>query len=241
MGGAGAAEPAGAARDAAVVAGWLGAAPRCANRSAKDGGASSVEGDPDRVGEVPLPPYMHAKLADPERYQTVFARRARCGGGADGGLHLTEALLDALSRSRHRRRHDRARGRPRHVPARDRGARRGPRDAHRGVRRSAGDDGGVRAARRGSSPIGTTVVRALEATAATGALEGRTDLFITRGFSFQVVDVLLTNFHVPRSTLLALVDAFMGPRWRELYDVALASGYRFLSFGDAMLVERARR
>jgi S-adenosylmethionine:tRNA ribosyltransferase-isomerase len=81
-------------------------------------------------------------------------------------------------------------------------------------------------------------VRALEATAATGTLEGRTDLFIRRGFSFQVVDVLLTNFHVPRTTLLALVDAFMGPRWRALYDVALASGYRFLSFGDAMLVER---
>jgi S-adenosylmethionine:tRNA ribosyltransferase-isomerase len=54
-----------------------------------------------------------------------------------------------------------------------------------------------------------------------------------------VVDVLLTNFHVPRTTLLALIDAFMGPRWRDLYDVALASGYRFLSFGDAMLVERS--
>ena len=88
--------------------------------------------------------------------------------------------------------------------------------------------------------VGTTAVRALESAAATGALEGRTDLFITRGFRFQVIDVMLTNFHVPRTTLLALVDAFIGPRWRDLYATALASGYRFLSFGDAMLVERSR-
>src|SRR5581483_3978404 len=88
--------------------------------------------------------------------------------------------------------------------------------------------------------IGTTVVRALESVAATGTRSGRTSLFITRGFEFRTVDVLLTNFHVPRSTLLALIDAFVGPRWRDLYGVALASGYRFLSFGDAMLVERAR-
>jgi S-adenosylmethionine:tRNA ribosyltransferase-isomerase len=87
--------------------------------------------------------------------------------------------------------------------------------------------------------IGTTVVRALESAAARDELDGRTDLFITRGFEFHVVDVLLTNFHVPRTTLLALIDAFVGPRWRDLYATALADGYRFLSFGDAMLVERA--
>ena len=86
--------------------------------------------------------------------------------------------------------------------------------------------------------VGTTVVRALEATARSGALAGRTDLFIRRGFDFQVVDVLLTNFHVPRSTLLAMIDAFIGPRWRDLYALALVEGYRFLSFGDCMLLER---
>jgi S-adenosylmethionine:tRNA ribosyltransferase-isomerase len=87
--------------------------------------------------------------------------------------------------------------------------------------------------------IGTTVVRALESWAATGRTEGPTDLFIRRGHQFEIVDVLLTNFHVPRSSLLVLVDAFIGDRWRDLYATALDRGYRFLSFGDAMLVERA--
>jgi S-adenosylmethionine:tRNA ribosyltransferase-isomerase len=87
--------------------------------------------------------------------------------------------------------------------------------------------------------VGTTVVRALESAAATGQLEGRTDLFITPGFEFKAVDVLLTNFHVPRTTLLALIAAFIGPRWRELYALAVDEGYRFLSFGDAMLLERS--
>jgi S-adenosylmethionine:tRNA ribosyltransferase-isomerase len=87
--------------------------------------------------------------------------------------------------------------------------------------------------------VGTTVVRALESAARTGQLDGRTELFIHRPFDWQVVDVLLTNFHLPRSSLLVLVDAFVGPRWRELYATALTEGYRFLSFGDAMLLERA--
>jgi len=87
--------------------------------------------------------------------------------------------------------------------------------------------------------VGTTVVRALESAAATGRLEGSTELFIRRGHDWRVVDVLLTNFHVPRSSLLVLVDAFVGPRWRELYEAARTGGYRFLSFGDAMLLRRA--
>jgi len=86
--------------------------------------------------------------------------------------------------------------------------------------------------------VGTTVVRALESAAATGEPEGATDLFIHGDHRFRVVDVLLTNFHVPRSSLLVLVDAFVGPRWRDLYGVALVEGYRFLSFGDAMLLDR---
>ena len=86
--------------------------------------------------------------------------------------------------------------------------------------------------------VGTTSVRALESAARTGRLEGRTDLFLHRGAEFRVVDVLLTNFHLPRTTLLVLVDAFVGPRWRTLYEAALADNYRFLTFGDAMLVDR---
>src|SRR4029077_19585183 len=89
--------------------------------------------------------------------------------------------------------------------------------------------------------VGTTTVRALESAAATGRLSGDTELFIHGSFPFQVVDVLLTNFHQPRSSLLVLLEAFCGPRWRDLYRVALADGYRFLSFGDAMLVARCPR
>ena len=87
--------------------------------------------------------------------------------------------------------------------------------------------------------IGTTTVRALESAAATGELSGRTRLLITPGHEWRVVDALLTNFHLPSSTLLLLVESFVGPRWRDLYELALAEGYRFLSFGDAMLVSRA--
>jgi len=95
--------------------------------------------------------------------------------------------------------------------------------------------------------IGTTTVRALESVAATGQLEGRTDLFIHPGFEFQLVDQLMTNFHQPRSSLLVMIDAFVGsnpdgsPHWRDLYREALARDYRFLSFGDAMFLTRHDR
>jgi S-adenosylmethionine:tRNA ribosyltransferase-isomerase len=91
--------------------------------------------------------------------------------------------------------------------------------------------------------VGTTVVRALETAAAGGGLvapvDTNTSLFITPGFRFDVVDLLVTNFHVPGSTLVVLLAAFMGPRWRQAYSVALDREYRFLSFGDSMLAERA--
>ena len=86
--------------------------------------------------------------------------------------------------------------------------------------------------------VGTTTVRALESAAATGLPRGRHRAVHPRAFPFQVVDVLLTNFHQPRSSLLVLLEAFCGPRWRGLYQEALAAGYRFLSFGDCMLVGR---
>jgi S-adenosylmethionine:tRNA ribosyltransferase-isomerase len=89
--------------------------------------------------------------------------------------------------------------------------------------------------------VGTTAVRALESAAATGRLSGRSDLFIHGHYPFRVVEVLVTNFHLPRSSLLLLVEAFCGPQWRDLYATALAEGYRFLSFGDAMMVARRDR
>jgi S-adenosylmethionine:tRNA ribosyltransferase-isomerase len=198
-----------------------------------------VRGDVGRAGEVPLPPYIHAKLADPERYQTVYARRPVSAAAPTAGLHLTEAVLE------------RCRSRGIDVVAIELAV---GLDTFRPVSESRVEDHLMHteayvvpsetmdacAAAERVVAVGTTVVRALEATAASGSREGRTGLFITRGYPFAIVDVLLTNFHVPRTTLLALVDAFVGPRWRELYDIALADGYRFLSFGDAMLVERAR-
>jgi S-adenosylmethionine:tRNA ribosyltransferase-isomerase len=87
--------------------------------------------------------------------------------------------------------------------------------------------------------VGTTSVRALESAAVHGSLEGRTRLFIHRPYEWNLVDVLMTNFHLPRTTLLMMIDAFVGARWRRLYDEALAEGYRFLSFGDAMLLDRS--
>ncbi|MGA1649485.1 MAG: S-adenosylmethionine:tRNA ribosyltransferase-isomerase, partial [Ilumatobacteraceae bacterium] len=86
--------------------------------------------------------------------------------------------------------------------------------------------------------VGTTSVRTIETAFTTGRLSGRTDLFIHRGYDWKRVDVMMTNFHMPRTTLLVMIDAFVGPRWRDLYDVALDSEYRFLSFGDAMLLDR---
>ena len=85
--------------------------------------------------------------------------------------------------------------------------------------------------------IGTTTVRALES-AARGALSGRTDLFLRRGSKFEIVDALMTNFHMPRSTLLMMIDAFIGQRWKNLYWEALENNYRFLSFGDAMFMDK---
>jgi S-adenosylmethionine:tRNA ribosyltransferase-isomerase len=196
----------------------------------------------DGSGEVPLPPYVHAVLDDAERYQTVYSARAASAAAPTAGLHITEAVLAGIEEAGasiarvelvvgldtfrpvatervedhriHSERYD--------VPL-------ATWDAVRATR-SAG--GRVVA-------VGTTSVRALESVGATGERSGRTELFITPGFEWQAVDVLLTNFHLPRSTLLALVQAFVGPRWRDFYAEALATGYRFLSFGDAMLLQRA--
>jgi S-adenosylmethionine:tRNA ribosyltransferase-isomerase len=190
----------------------------------------------DRYGQVPLPPYITAPLADPERYQTIYANRAASVAAPTAGLHLTEAVLGALAE----RGIDVARVelvvgldtfKP--VTVDDPACHRMHREHY-----SVPADVMERASTATRVvAIGTTTVRALES-AARGELCGRTELFLRRGDPFRVVDVLLTNFHLPRTTLLLMIDAFVGPRWRELYEIALAEGYRFLSFGDAMLLER---
>ncbi|MEM9561162.1 MAG: tRNA preQ1(34) S-adenosylmethionine ribosyltransferase-isomerase QueA [Actinomycetota bacterium] len=192
----------------------------------------------ERAGQVPLPPYITAPLADPERYQTVFARQPGSVAAPTAGLHLTDALLDrirATGATIERVELQVGLGTFRPITA-DRVA---DHEMHAERYVVAADVWErIRAARRVVA-VGTTVVRTLESAAATGRLDGETSLFIHRGFRWQVVDALLTNFHVPRSSLLVLVDAFVGDRWRSIYDEALVEGYRFLSFGDAMLLERS--
>lgn len=192
--------------------------------------------DVDQVGSVPLPPYITRPLADPERYQTVYAERPASAAAPTAGLHLTDEVLARC----------RARGveiatvelvvgidtfRPVTVDRPEEHVMHSERYAVPAETMDA-----CRRARRVVA-VGTTTVRALESGAA-GPLEGRTRLFIHGDYPFAVVDVLLTNFHMPRSSLLLLLEAFCGERWRSLYETALAAGYRFLSFGDAMLVAR---
>jgi S-adenosylmethionine:tRNA ribosyltransferase-isomerase len=199
------------------------------------------EGPVEAIGDVPLPPYIHRPLADEERYQTVYARRTASAAAPTAGLHLTHEVLAALE----------ARGVGRATVELVVGL-----DTFRPISAEVVEDhpihtesyevpaatldavAATRAAGGQVVAVGTTVVRALESAMATGSTEGRTSLFIRPGFEFRAVDRLLTNFHVPRTTLLALVAAFVGDRWRALYDEALAEGYRFLSFGDAMLLSR---
>jgi S-adenosylmethionine:tRNA ribosyltransferase-isomerase len=195
-----------------------------------------AEGVPEELGTVALPPYIHEPLADPERYQTVYAARPGSVAAPTAGLHLTDDVLAACrTRGVAVATVDLAVGLGTFRPiTTDR-----VEDHRMHAERYDVPVETMDACRRASRvvAIGTTTLRALES-AARGPLAGRTDLFITPGFEFKVVDVLLTNFHLPHSSLLVLLAAFCGDRWRELYDEALTEGYRFLSFGDAMLVDR---
>ena len=188
-----------------------------------------LEGEPR--GEAPLPPYINEPLADPERYQTVYARDAGSAAAPTAGLHFTPALLARLDPERVTL----------HIGL----------DTFRPVTAFRLEEHALHGERYRVSPaawkrvagaarvlaVGTTTVRVLETVARTGELEGRTTLFVQPGFTFRCVDALLTNFHLPRSTLLALVMAFAGvERTLELYRLAVAERYRFYSFGDAMIV-----
>ncbi|MFN0026393.1 MAG: tRNA preQ1(34) S-adenosylmethionine ribosyltransferase-isomerase QueA [Acidimicrobiales bacterium] len=193
-------------------------------------------------GRVPLPPYITAPLGDPERYQTIYARRPASVAAPTAGLHLSEPVLASLT----------ARGVARATVELVVGL-----GTFRPITAERVEDHvmheeayrippetitAIRATRRAGGKIvavGTTVMRTLETWAATAEPQGRSRLFIHRPYRFEVVDALLTNFHVPRSSLLVLVDAFIGERWQDLYAAALAQQYRFLSFGDAMLLQRS--
>ena len=209
-----------------------------------------IENVIDRIGHVPIPPYLgrEDEPSDAERYQTLFAKRRGSVAAPTAGIHLSQAVLDKLSR---------------------RGIFLGTATLHVGIgtfRPIVADDldahsmhserieinaklvAEINEARKRKSPViavGTTVVRALESAAdphRPGCVlvrRGSTKLLIQPGYTFKVVDGLLTNFHMPRSTLLALVGAFAGlERTLAAYQIAVRREYRFLSYGDAMWIPK---
>ena len=191
-----------------------------------------------RIGTMPLPPYIRSSLTDLERYQTVYARRTASAAAPTAGLHFTPELMAKIV----------AKGvtvetvelvvgldtfKP--ISADD------PLDhlihsEFYSVEQRVMD--ACRDAKRVIA-VGTTATRALESVAASGQLSGRTSLFITPGFDWKVVDMMLTNFHLPKTSLLLMIESFIGPRWRDIYAEAISEQYRFLSFGDAMLLARS--
>ena len=201
-----------------------------------------------RLGRVPLPPYItHAPGADDEaRYQTVYAAQPGAVAAPTAGLHFTQSLLDRLQ----------TRGVTLvqvtlHVGAGTFQPVRVERLAEHRMHSewysigapAAASINAARAAGRPVVAVGTTSLRALESAAVDGQVQAGsrdTELFVTPGFRFQVVDRLITNFHLPKSTLLMLVSAFAGmERMRAAYQHAIAQRYRFFSYGDAMLLERS--
>ena len=196
----------------------------------------------ERVGEMPLPPYIHEQPADPQRYQTVYARHPGSAAAPTAGLHFTSELLANL-RARHEVvevtlgvgldtfrpvTEDDLDDHPMHS------------EAYAVTEAAADAIDAARGANRRIVAVGTTTVRVLETVwrdPERGPLEGRTRLLIEPGHEFRAVGALVTNFHLPRSTLLALVMAFAGTdETRHLYRTAVEEMYRFYSFGDAMLL-----
>jgi S-adenosylmethionine:tRNA ribosyltransferase-isomerase len=216
-----------------------GRAVRFVDRAGSQLGGLAFERWLDAHGQVPLPPYIHEPLADPERYQTVYAQEPGSAAAPTAGLHFTSGLLFEL---------------------RERGVGLAQVTLHVGLdtfrpvevedlrehrihsewcELSEPTARRIAAARRGGArvvAIGTTAVRVLE-TSGGQPYRGDTRLFIYPGYQFRVVDGLITNFHLPRSSLLMLVSAFAGSELiRRAYQVAIAERYRFFSFGDAMLI-----
>ena len=214
--------------------------------------AEEIEPYLEKIGRMPLPPYIHAPLADPERYQTVYAHQPGSAAAPTAGLHFTPRLLAGLA---------------------DQGVQLVQVTLHVGldtfapVHETSPEQHKIHTEWCQVSPpaaeiinrlsqqggriiaVGTTSVRSLEAAARAKAqsevggkarlqpYEGATDLFILPGHQFQAVDGMLTNFHLPRSTLIMLVSAFAGrERILNAYETAKREGYRFYSFGDAMLI-----
>ena len=188
-----------------------------------------LEGEPD--GEAPLPPYITEPLADPSRYQTVYADEAGSAAAPTAGLHFTPELLGRLDVERVTLHVGLDTFRPLATDTLEAHELHGERYS---VRPEAWER--IEAAERVLA-VGTTTVRVLETVASNGRVPRPHDALRHAGFEFRRVDALLTNFHLPRSTLLALVMAFAGvEETRRLYRLAVEERYRFYSFGDAMLI-----
>lgn len=194
-----------------------------------------------KTGEMPLPPYITTSLADQSRYQTVFAHDQKSSAAPTAGLHFTPELLARIREaSVEIYEVELVVGLDTFKPI----SVENPLDhvIHTESYRVPAEtlDACNRARARGGRviAIGTTATRALESAATFGDLQGRTNLFITPGYQWKVVDMMMTNFHMPRTTLLLMVESFIGEKWRAIYSEAIEQRYRLLSFGDAMLLYR---
>ena len=206
-----------------------------------------VEQDLERAGHIPLPPYIHVPLTNPERYQTVYARQPGSAAAPTAGLHFTPRLIDGfLSAGIKLVRLTLHVGLDTFAPVTEEDPQEHQihnewcqlsLEAADEINRARHEGGRIFA-------VGTTSVRTLESAARLAgpgegmtAFEGSTDLFIVPGYQFKMVDAMITNFHLPRSTLIMLVSAFAGrERILNTYEIAKQNGYRFYSFGDAMLI-----
>ena len=198
----------------------------------------------DRLGEMPLPPYIHEKLADQTRYQTVYAKHEGSAAAPTAGLHFTEALLDKVRQkgvtivpvTLHV-----GLGTFRPVQVEDASTHVMHSEWYEVTREAADTLNRIKAAGGRLICVGTTSVRTIETVATEDGTiipgSGDTQIFIYPGVKIKAVDALITNFHLPQSTLLMLVSAFMGREQAlEAYRVAVAEKYRFFSFGDASFV-----
>lgn len=199
-----------------------------------------------KIGNVPLPPYIHERLADPERYQTIYARHPGSAAAPTAGLHFTSELLDKIKGMGVKLAYvDLHVGLDTFAPVTEDKA-----DEHKihsewcELSQDVADQINQTRAKGGRViAVGTTSVRTLESAGRTMekgllyAFSGSTNLYILPGFEFKVVDAMITNFHLPKSTLLMLVSAFAGrDRILSAYQIAVEMNYRFFSFGDAMLI-----
>ena len=193
-----------------------------------------------RIGAMPLPPYIRGSLKDNERYQTVYSRRAASAAAPTAGLHFTPELMQKVQDAGARiERVELIVGLDTFKPI----STDNPLDHVIHSEYFHVEPSVLQACKEAERviAIGTTATRALESSETFGEESGRTSLFITPGYEWKIVDAMLTNFHMPKTSLLLMIESFVGRRWRDLYAEAIEEKYRFLSFGDAMLIDRWKK